>query len=119
VEVKSGFSDGLATDLEFSYRVRRVPSDTNELGDLILTRQGSYYKCCGYFHGGTISKARIGCDDSANAVYLDVYVENASQAADYAVIVRGFNRTPFLVAPQRVTSTPTVVKETVFKYWYY
>jgi len=114
VEIHGGTANGLLTDLEFSYRARAYTSNSVELGDLILTRQGSYYKCCGYYSGGTVTKARIG-SDYVGTVYLDIYIEASSSTPDdYIIVVRGFDRKAFLAAPQRVTLTPTVVKETIF-----
>lgn len=104
-------TDGVQTDVEFSYRVRAYTSDTTLLGDLGTIRQGSYPKASGS-NGGAITKARIASNNpSDNVTYVDVYVGKSQSPVELTVRIRGYNRGMIYNHPQFISTTPAVIQE--------
>lgn len=70
ITIDSDLWDNNNTDTEFWYHVTGYGSTTNDMGEIVESRRGSYND-----GSGQVNQARIGCDGvSGSGVYLDIYI---------------------------------------------
>jgi hypothetical protein len=110
VKVDTGMWNNYTSDTEFWFRVNSYTSISNNIGEIGLTRRGSYY----YPYSGQVPYVRIVSDyPNSVMVYLDIYVGAVSTAREIKVTTRG----PFrcrLMGPQLITTTPALYQQLNF-----
>jgi hypothetical protein len=109
VTVYSAAVNNQSTDLDFDFRVIGNQIQTNTLGNINETRQGSWYNSS-ISSIGWISMVRIGC--FGNNVYLDMYLpmipygfSNANIGLPMTITIKGPDRGAILNPPVLITNT--------------